>query len=1193
MQIVTFNQYISMIPNDTARYVRKLLAYLYNYESIEIGTKTLFYEEDKLLFKALRAYKQLGESYRNTATVLGDNNETYYGEPNLTDDDATNTFTSYYKIFTPFEYEEEYANITPEDIIRNIYDKEIIKNRDYVTTKHIDNVTEFMKGLKEVSEARKKATLTKMSTDFNDSLTISVMKYYDMVGKLFYYLRKHKAEIKNYDTDMGSLKTLAMLLAIFYYKHVTVYHEAYDEQQIIIDFLESKGITKESIKNAIEIDIDEKELNNIDSTLVLNKIYNGLPISKDSEKAYNVGYIYNAFLKNGIDNSVYLRKLLGLFNCTMSNLADINKVLDEKFNSMKSVNIEEVYSYMIPETISYLKHVAKIYTYLFNKKEAFTKDLAITLDKSIFVIALLMTAYEGDNTLKTFLVDKGMTQEKVLELLNLPSVEEFNKEVELTEVDEKAMAKFSNIILGGFNEGKSKDAIDKLSILTNICNQEFTGTSILPHIFVTITKEKLDRNCLDQISKYNEIKTEKRKRELTEELLKDIPIETFEFLKILSSYYQILKSKKLDPKDLEQLSIICAATRANKALEKYMGVFGITRTTLAKAFEVEFTYSSKKFDIDIIKDHFTPYVFDRPNEEITVYSVFENAFKPELTNTLNLRRVLNTFKKEPEDFLDIEEKMEERKKSVAAKERENKIEEQIQKLDEPAKKLMYDAFLIHDYLDNHKDKLKLIKTESDIKAISLLISILINAEEYLPYFTRNGITLDVVLTSIGLDKKEFETIKKSPLKRELIMEYTKYLGYSNIDVKTLVKELFDRPITPSTLIRDITESTGNNYSYLAEEVQQMKEREPSPDQGIRLLSKEEVQEIEDTSFTSIVDFGISISKHSKYINNAINALATADTIDHSLEGINGLLGEVTTEEVIEPEKKQTFLSKFFGSSKQQAQVIKKYNPEKIDELQDQVGEQIQTLSKELKGYEQIKNYIELFLKKLHDHLEYLKQYSTSFDSEELDETLDEIEKFTKTLDRNSGKEILQDKINTFETMILLMKQELITVHRAIINHFIAINSLQTSRSAILPLLTTEIALSAGKESEKEAFELAGGLVSLFGSVVNGNAEETKANLERLKLSAISDETYSSMSKEVNLYLESLSKSRSVLEAAKPAEVVIPPVTPVLETPTFEVTTPTEPTELKLTKRQKRAEEKRRTKEFQKDLDSREPQWSDD
>ena len=561
-----------------------------------------------------------------------------------------------------------------------------------------------------------------------------------------------------------------------------------------------------------------------------------------------------------------------------------------------------------------------------------------------------------------------------------------------------------------------------------------------------------------------------------------------------------------------------------------MSAYGITRSTLATAFEVEFSYSAKTFDIDVIKDHFTPYVFDRPNPEITVYTVFENAFKPELTNTLNLRRVLNKFKKEPEDFLNIENRMEEHKKAVAAKEQENKIEEQTKKLDESAKKLMYDAFLVHDYISNHKDELKLIKTDSDIKAISLLISILKNAEEYLPYFTRNGITLNVILTSIGLEEKEFETIMKSPLRRELILEYKQYLESSNIDVKTLVKELFDRPITPSTLIRDITESTGNNYSYLAEEVQQMKEREPSPDQGIRLLSKEEVQEIEDPSFTSIVDFGLSISKHSKYINNAINALATADTIDHSLEGINGLLDEVTTEEVIESEKKQNFLSKFFGSSKQQAQTIKKYNPEKIDELHDQVGEQIQILSKELKGYEQIKKYIELFLKKLHEHLEYLKKYSSSYDEEEEEELLDEIDKFTKTLDRNSSKEILQDKINTFETMILLMKQELITVHRAIINHFIAINSLQTSRSAILPLLTTEIALSAGKETEKEAFELAGGLVSLFGSVVNGNAEETKANLERLKLTSISDETYSTMSREVNAYLDSLGKSNILLSS---------------------------------------------------------------
>ncbi len=1134
MQIFTYKQYIEMIPSDTAKFVRRLFSYLYNSDLIEIGYDTILHDEDKLLFKALRSYKQLGESYRNTATILGYDNETFIPEPSISDDTASRYFTTYYKVLTPFEYEEEYLNLTPEDIIRNIYKERIIRNRQYVTTSLMSKgIVEFMKGLKEAAEPKKKERLAQMSKDINGDITISVMNYYDMVGKLFYYLRKHKEDIENYDTDVDSLKNLAMFLAIFYYKHVTVYQENYNEQKIIVEFLESKGIALDLIKNTLGIEIDEKELNNIDSTLVLKKIFNGLPISKNSNTTYNVGYIYSEFLAKGLVSTMYLKKLLSQFDCTISTFENLKKVLESKFNSTKITPIEEIYKGMLPTTITYLKHIAQIYTYLLSKKDTFDPNI-IPSDRALFVLAILMTSYENGDTLSTFLNDTGMTQEKVLEFLKLPSLEEFNKEVSATEADEKAIARFSKIILEGYSSGKSKDTINKNTIVTNICVQDYSGTSILPKIYISITKKKLENNCLDQVSKHIESKNEKRKRDLTEELLKDIPIETFEFLKILCSYYIILKSKKLDAKDLEQLSIICAATRANKELEKYMESFGITRTALSKAFEVDFSYSKKTFDIDIIKDHFTPYVFDRPNEEITVYSVFENAFKPELTNTLNLRRVLNTFKKEPEDFLDIEEKLEQDKKDKAAKEQENQIEGLIKKLDEPAKKVIYDTLLIHNYIDSNKDKLKLIKTENDIKAISLLISVLMNNESCLLFFNRNGITLDVVLNSIGLDKKQLDTILSSPIHRELVLKYRGYFGYSSIDSKYLTRTLFYPEITTSPIIREITESTGNNYEYLAEEVKQLKEREPSPEQGIRLLSKEEVHEIADTSFTSIVDFGISISKHSKYINNAINVLATAETIDHSLEGINGLLGEVTTEEVIEPEKKQTFLSKFFGSPKQ-AQVIKKYNPEKIDELQDQVEVQIQTLSKELKGYEQIKNYIELFLKKLHEHLEYLKKYSASYDTEEIEETLDEIEKFTKTLDRNSSREILQDKINTFETMILLMKQELVTVHRAIINHFIAINSLQTSRSAILPLLTTEIALSAGKESEKEAFELAGGLVRLFGSVVNGNAEETRTNLERLKLTAISDETYSSMSKEVNAYLESLGKSRNVLDATKPAD----------------------------------------------------------
>ena len=136
------------------------------------------------------------------------------------------------------------------------------------------------------------------------------------------------------------------------------------------------------------------------------------------------------------------------------------------------------------------------------------------------------------------------------------------------------------------------------------------------------------------------------------------------------------------------------------------------------------------------------------------------------------------------------------------------------------------------------------------------------------------------------------------------------------------------------------------------------------------------------------------------------------------------------------------------------------------------------------------------------------------------------------LDQTSTKRILEDKINAFETRILLMRQELITVHQAIINHFVTINALQTSKMAILPLIATEMAIAKRKETEGEALMLTGELVSLLGNIVNKNVDATRENLSRLRLSTLSDETYKSLNENVGAYLESVDKGKQLLNPPK-------------------------------------------------------------
>ena len=176
------------------------------------------------------------------------------------------------------------------------------------------------------------------------------------------------------------------------------------------------------------------------------------------------------------------------------------------------------------------------------------------------------------------------------------------------------------------------------------------------------------------------------------------------------------------------------------------------------------------------------------------------------------------------------------------------------------------------------------------------------------------------------------------------------------------------------------------------------------------------------------------------------------------------------------------------------------------------------------------------MKVLNEYLKNLRAFNANLVLPEITDDLDEITQFSMSLDQSSIKKILQDKIQAFETRLVLMRQELVTVHQAIINHFITINALQTSKMAILPLITTEMAIAKGKTTEGEALQLTGELVNLLQNIVNKNIEATQENLSRLRLSSIPDETYAALSRDVGTYLEKVNQGNAILEGTKPGEI---------------------------------------------------------
>jgi len=1127
MPIFTFEEYYNLIPGETKTFVNKLLSLLYHDDSIKISSSsTLFLEIDKFIYKAIYAYKRTNEINANLLHSLSYNEYDSLESTNIGNSTMSNLFSKYYKYFMPLPNKEDYMLLTPEDIITKNTNNNFIDITDVFDC--IDSTTrEFLNALIKQSNQKKEILLNELKLKFNKNLNINIINYYESVGRIFIELSKNSKYLRKIDHTKEDIINLSLLLGLFNYNHVS--QDNFNEREAIINYLKLMGLTQERIEEVLNYNL---EYNGDNPTIVLNYYFTDIYPKNISRENITITDIINKLFTTGYNNSLTIKKLLSELN--ISSITNLDSIIRETKEEQFGNSLEELLKNLIPNVISYLNRLNRIYTYINTKINTLDNNL-ISTKEDIILLSVLLSSYEFKNEYNDFLVDKGLTIDKILELIKLPKLEEYKKELNSVNPSPKSITVFTSLINNGINYRKAKESITVDSIVLNTTDKSRTKSTLIHKLYKNITNETLDDDFTKQIETNTKNKNDKRKKELAESLLENISIDVYNFLKVLSSYYQILETKGLDQKDLEQFSIIYATSRYDNIIGEYLSSIGMSRTSLTNALGISFNYQDKTFDIDIIDKYFKNYIFDRKPEEITVHTIFENAFKKELTNSLLLRKILNDYNTKPEDFLNIDSKLHAYTKKKEQQEEQDKINKLLNNCDDYIKKLFNDILRIHEYLLTNISKLNLIKNEDDIEELSILIALFLNDEEYIPFFIHNGITLDELLSRINLNRNILNDIKSIKPNNRLLFKYEKYINrYNYLTLNKLIEGLFNEDINPSQILEIITSQTGNNYSYLVEEVSNKKNRELTPEQGIKILSKEVVVPIEESTYGYISEYGTSISKHSKYISDALNKLIFNDSLEKSIDSINSLLGEISYNETITSPKKQSFFSRIFDLQ-EEPKVVKKYNPTKVGELQELVDQNILILQQELKGYEFIKKYIEIYLLKLDEYLKRLQEYSLSLDEQQITLDSNDIIEFTKLLNEQSSREIIRNKINTFETIIILMKQELITVHRSIINHFITINSLQTSKSAILPLIATEVAVNIGHKTESNALELTSNLIALFQNVINKNIEATRTNLELINSTNLSEDTLASINKEICLYLESLNRSNKVLELNPPTD----------------------------------------------------------
>ena len=102
---------------------------------------------------------------------------------------------------------------------------------------------------------------------------------------------------------------------------------------------------------------------------------------------------------------------------------------------------------------------------------------------------------------------------------------------------------FKKLIFDGYSYSKSKSEITTDLIYNNLTKREYFGTDMINKLYFAVNNEVLPNDYSDRFKSYKEKKENDRLLEIRERLFKDVPIEVYNYLIVVYSYYCILTAE--------------------------------------------------------------------------------------------------------------------------------------------------------------------------------------------------------------------------------------------------------------------------------------------------------------------------------------------------------------------------------------------------------------------------------------------------------------------------------------------------------------------------------------------------------------------------------------------------------------------------------------------------------------------------
>lgn len=1131
---ISYNEFMRLVPEETKEYVKNVLSYLYYF----INKENKVRDKDDVKEDYRDNYTKMVASciialdntkYKDFLIQRGYKKNFVTEKPSMADSLKEEVFNANIRLFDLYYDESLYKTLLPIDILQkaiSIRDKEITKEN---SNKDPDDFYNSYFGSNKIridinsyAEEASRAFKIELEKKIYGKLSYSVIRYIQTAAKIrrvikVGFIKKEIEENELLKNNEDYLVPISLLLAVYLYDGPS--------KNAIEEFLNKEGVTYESIEKQIKPSYIEKEIIKADmiegsiQEYYLRYIKDGFNKGK-SEETITILNILNNVIIRSFTNSIAIEALLNSLNKSLSVLYKLETTIsDNSFESKEKIenDYEELFKDAQKDTKEFIEFCCKTYQLLIEKTK--DKDCNAELIKGYDdedTLAIYIAAHFYNATIDKFFESKGVTFEKVMELLGLKiNYEEINN----IKIDKSVLLeRFKRYFVSGTNQNKQKSQITILDIIVNLCDRDFNKSTIMEDIFEEINRrEKLGKNFAKQILNFMSRTAMENNRKKYEDYFKDTPIENIQFLTNLSIIFKnYLNSDMIDKHGINNcrvLAIIGALFSIDdNRLNKYLEDLGLKESEISNA--VNGNYSKKfykttgyELDIDILVEYFNDYIYEGFNknikkQDIHVLDIFFNAFNRDIYNSVFLDKLFSDIKFDASKFFSGEAQNE----YFDAMKREDLIEKITTELKSISNNYYNTIIRAINFYDTYSNDLQ----GENLEIASLLLAFLEknNSESNINFFIKRGINRRAVIEYFKLNNKSLVSSKKIPEIYSILQKYNSnslnelLLKIINTETFKVFAESLNIPL--NELIIEIT--TGADY-----------EKSLTITQRMNMLDSLKVEELKNMDFVSLSNYSYPLTFHSSFIQKEYPNAIINNSGSEATEKIKELIEKMYVEPE-QPKNKNSFspivkigflknilqVLPFYKASPTPVKKEIKINEQTLNDLALASSTLIQKLDVEAIRFQEIEDYMIKYKKKLEEYhqkaLEYLKglEEGTIVLESKGDSTIDAMELL-------SYKNTLKRKMADLKLSISLINSQIETLIKAKENLAIIKNKLILYQQTLLPFISAGAIINNGLKIQSEGLEISKKMLELFINIWNNNAAETIQILDSLNDTGLSSE----------------------------------------------------------------------------------------